>query len=387
MEKILFVATVPSMIGQFNMDNIDILLKKGCQIDIACNFENTSVWSTEKISNFKKQLLARNIGCMQIDFGRKPKEVQKHVRAYSQLRKIINKNKYSIIHCHTPVAAAITRLVAAKYRKTGLKVIYTAHGFHFYSGANLISWCLIFPIEWIFSWVTDVLITINEEDYERAREKLHAKKIEYIHGVGVNVSKFERVLDYCGMDKKTELNLEETDKLLLSVGELSGDKNHQIVIKALSKINNEKIHYAIAGCGTTERELRKLSIELGVEKQVHLLGFREDIRELLWSADVFVFPSISEGLPVALMEAMAAKIPIICSSCRGNVDLIKDKRYLFDWNSCDQLIQDLEFAFGTDNSRYVDENSNRLKLFGLYNVSNEMKRIYNKVLNLKGEEK
>ncbi|EHO21504.1 hypothetical protein HMPREF9466_00361 [Fusobacterium necrophorum subsp. funduliforme 1_1_36S] len=117
-----------------------------------------------------------------------------------------------------------------------------------------------------------------------------------------------------------------TDIILCSIGELTARKNHKIILQALFKLNNKNIHYMIIGQGRLKQALYDLVKKLKLESQVHFLGYRTDIKELLSISDLYVFPSIQEGLPVALMEAMATGLPIIASNIRGNRDLIQNGR-------------------------------------------------------------
>src|SRR5699024_895710 len=104
--------------------------------------------------------------------------------------------------------------------------------------------------------------------------------------------------------------------------ELNNNKNHKVVLRAIAEINDKSIHYLIAGQGPLESNLVKLSKELGIDKQVHLLGYRKDIPDLLDIADIFIFPSIREGLSVSLMEAMTSALPAVVTNIRENSDLI-----------------------------------------------------------------
>ena len=210
---------------------------------------------------------------------------------------MINENKYAFIHCHNPISGIISRLAA---KKSNTKIIYTAHGFHFYKGAPVKNWILFYPIEKLCSLYTDVLITINKEDYKLAKNKFYARKIVYIPGIGIDISKFQNV--QINKDElKKELGLPKEGFILLSVGELNKNKNHSVVIKALSELGRKDIHYIIAGVGSLKNELEKLAIEKNIEDQVHFLGYRTDIDKIYQIADVFVFPSYREGLSVALM--------------------------------------------------------------------------------------
>lgn len=320
MKKVLITATVPSMIGQFNMSNIDILQNLGYQVCVACNFYDRSVWSEERIKQFVRDIKKKNIKYFQIDFSRSPIALLKNIKAYIQLSKIVHKEKIDLIHCHTPVAGVISRIVA--HRKK-VKVIYTAHGFHFFTGAPKMNWIIFYPIEKFFSRWTDVLITINKEDFNRAKKKFHAKKVVYIPGVGVDTEKF-RICNSDKAEKRKELNIPMNAFVLLSVGELQDRKNQRVVIEAVHKLERKDIYYLIVGQGELENEYRDMIIKYGLQDNVFLLGFRMDIAELCKAADCFVHPSIREGLGLAPIEAMASGLPLISSYVNGIRDYTKD---------------------------------------------------------------
>lgn len=303
--KILYVTTIGSTMGFF-YEHFRMLIKEGCEIELACG--NAKPIS-EKIASLGLPLHT-------ISFSRSPISMD-NLKAYKQLKRLIEHGDYDIVHCHTPNASVITRLVCRKFRKkNNLKVFYTAHGFHFYKGASKLNWMVYYPIEKFCSRYTDKLITINQEDYNLAKKKFHAKETFYVSGVGVDLSRFEDVhVDRSA--KRHEIGVPEDAKLLLSVGELNENKNHQVIIRALAKLNDANVHYAIAGIGAKKESLLQLAKDLGVEKQVHLLGFRKDIPELNYISDVFCFPSYREGLGLASIEAMACGLPIITSNVHG----------------------------------------------------------------------
>lgn len=328
-KKMLMVATVPSVIGLFNMNNLKLLIEMGFVPQIACNFKDLSFWGERQIENFKNDLKNMNITFHQIDFSRNPLNIKSHLTSYRQMKALIRKGKFNFIHCHTPIASAITRIIAYK-NKT--KLIYTAHGFHFYKGAPWKNWLIYYPIEKICSYFTDVLITINREDYVLAKKKFHAKKVKYVPGVGIDTDKFySHLIDI--NDKRRDLGLSKQDIMLLSVGELSSRKNHEVVIKALYELRDEKdfskIHYYICGKGDLLPKLQEMVAQLDLGDTIQFMGYRTDISELCQAADLYIFPSIQEELPVALMEAIAYRIPVICSDIRGNVDLIDNRNSLF----------------------------------------------------------
>jgi len=319
-KRVLMVATVPSMIGQFNMDNIRCLLDMGYEVDVATDFKDTSYWPAERINRFKETLGELGVKTFQLDFSRSPLKLRRHISAYKETVSLIRQRKYSFIHTHTPIASAIVRMAA---RKTGTKVIYTAHGFHFYDGAPLKNWLIFYPVEKRLSRCTDILITITQEDFERAKKKFRAKRTAYVPGVGVDTGKF--VPQPGGRERiREELGLKEDDILLLSVGELNENKNHISVIKAISGM---KLTYAVVGKGEKKEELEKAAKEAAID--LRLPGFRTDIADFYAAADIYILPSIREGLNVSLMEAMSAGLPVSCGKIRGNTDLIGDAECLF----------------------------------------------------------
>lgn len=312
--RILYVTTISLTMNSFFKPHIQMLVDEGNQVDIACNF-----------ADLELDDLYRTLGCNihQVDFSRSPLSVD-NIKAYKQLNKVVEKGNYDIVHCHTPNASVITRLVCRKYRKTkGLKVFYTAHGFHFYKGAPILNWLIYYSVEKLCSRFTDKLITINQEDYQLAQNNFYAKDVCYVPGVGIDLSKFKNINLDRGKKRK-EIGVPEDAFLLLSVGELNENKNHQIIIKALAKVKNNNVHYAVAGIGDKKEFLLELAKELKISEQVHLLGYRKDIPELNSISDVFCFPSIREGLGIAAIEAMASGLPLITTNIHGINDYSED---------------------------------------------------------------
>ena len=310
-KKVLFTATVvKTHINVFHLPYLKLFKEQGYEVHVAA--KNDFVNEPCIIPYCDK--------FYDINFARFPFS-KANIKAYKQLKKIIKENNYNIIHCHTPVAGVLTRLAARNSKDT--TVIYTAHGFHFFKGAPLLNWLIYYPVERFCARFTDKLITINKEDYERAQHfKLRKNgKVYYVSGVGIDIEKIRNTkVDV--QQKKKELGIPENLPVLLSIGELIKRKNHETVLIALSKLKSYDFVYLICGRGILAEYLQEQVKQLGLTDKVKFLGFRKDIAELCKTADLFIFPSYQEGLPVALMEAMAAELPAIASNVRGNRDLI-----------------------------------------------------------------
>lgn len=371
--KALILASVASMIDQFNMQNIQLLLDNNYQVDVACNCKVGNTISDERVQGLIKRLADKGVSVIHVPIPRKITDVQGIIDSLTLVKKMCNENQYNLLHCHSPIGSVIARLAAKKARKNGTKVIYTAHGFHFYKGAPTQNWMIFYPIEKICSRWTDVLITINKEDYAFAKKHMNAGRVEYIPGVGVDTKKFQ-LKNFDKAAKRAELGIREDDIFILSVGELNQNKNQEVVVRAIAKLNNLKIHYFIAGKGDKEDYLMELANNFGVK--LHLLGYRTDIVELLNTADIFAFPSFREGLSVALMEAMAAGLPCVVSKIRGNVDLIEGGKggYLCDPNNVDSFYWAFDrVKMDTSMGEY---NRNVMKMFDVNFVIEKMKKIY-----------
>ena len=293
------------------------LINKGNIVDIATNENNGDTAVPECYREWGCRVF--NISC-----SRSPFKIG-NIKAIKEIRGIVQDNGYDIVHCHTPIAAFCTRLACKSFRKKGTKVLYTAHGFHFYKGAPLKNWLVFYPIEKMCSRWTDVLITINTEDYALAKKSFWAKRTEYVPGVGIDTAFFSEKRDRQKIRK--EFGIPDNRFLLLSVGELNSNKNHEAVIKAISGLD---ITYIIVGKGDLFDYLKDLAEKVG--SNVILTGYRSDVVDFYATADAYILPSKREGLNVSLMEAMASGIPCLASNIRGNVDLISDDELLFDPN-------------------------------------------------------
>ena len=372
-KKVLFVATVvKTHMMQFHLPYLKMFREMGWETAVASrnDYENPEDCQIPYCDTY-----------YDIPFERLPWK-PKNIQSYKMLKKIIDEGDYDIIHCHTPVGAMIARLAALAARKKGTKVIYTAHGFHFFKGAPLLNWLLFYPAEWLLAPVTDVLITINKEDHARALKRLHAKRIEYVPGVGIHTDKF-RNLTIDTDTKRKSLGYGDEDFLLLTVAEMTPNKNHITILKALALLKDKEefqhMHYLICGRGEMWASLEESAKELGISDHVNFLGYRTDAPELYRIGDLFLFVTLREGLSVALMEAMSSGMSIICAKIRGNTDLIDDGvSGIFSENTPEAVAEHILALYRDPECRrdLGQKASEKALLFDEKNVLQQVKDIY-----------
>lgn len=372
-QKILFISNITGKkIGSFSLASIIAANKKELEFHMAANFNASS------IEQQKLDEETYNIKLHQIDFVRNPLN-PRNIKAYQQLVDLIRTEKFDIIHCNTPVGGVCGRIAGKQCSIK--KVIYQAHGFHFYKGAPLLNWIVYFPIEKILAHWTDALITINKEDYVIA-EKFHLRKngrVYYVPGVGIDLRLYNSKSGEREVLRK-EFDLKDEDIACISMGDLIPRKNYAVAIEAIAQCKNEHIQYFICGKGDELARLKKLAQKLDIESQIHFLGFRSDIKELLKMADIFLFTSLQEGLPRSTMEAMATGLPVACSRIRGNTDLIDENLggIMFNPAKVSEVVEALKKLFSMDYISMGKYNLNKIQKFSLDTVSEKILEVYEK---------
>lgn len=373
MKKILFVTHNGRFLVQFELNDIRILQEMGYEVHCATNFKGEFMRADAETT-----LKEHGVICHQVDIERSPAKLKSNYRAYKQIKTLMKKECFEALHCHTPMGGVVGRLAA---NATGTKpVLYTAHGFHFYKGCPLKNKLIYQTAETFLARYTDAQITINREDFAAAQKFPLRGKAYYVPGIGVDVKKISSV-QVDRAKKRAELGIPQDVFVFITVGELIPRKNQELLIRAFSNANVTNAQLLICGSGREKEYFEQRIQELKITDKVHLLGFRRDIYELLKCSDAFVFPSKQEGLPVALMEAMAAGLPCIASRIRGNVDLLEESRYLFepaDESTLCQLLKDA--ANGVQVEGECSQNKEKIKQFDIENVSRHMKRMYDEIL-------
>ena len=310
------------MMIQFLVPHVIHLAENGYKVEIACSDVGGRMNEVhEKLSAYTEKIHV-------VRLERSPIS-PKNILGYSDVKSVIKQGNYDIIWTNEPVMGVVTRLAARRARKRGTKVLYMVHGFHFYKGAPKKYWLAFYPIEKFASRLCDGIITINKEDYERAKT-FHSKEVRYIHGIGVDTTRLKP--NELQSDIRKEIGVPEDTFLMLSVGELLPRKNQQVIIRALGLLKDKSIHYILCGKGKQLSELQKLAKENQVEDQVHFLGYRKDVLNIYGQTDLLAFPSMREGLGLAGLEAMHCGLPLVTSNTSGPRDYMENGKtgYMFD---------------------------------------------------------
>lgn len=374
MRRVLIVSTVSRQFYLFEQGNIEILRSLGFELHCAANFEDAN----ERLDDL-------DIIRHHFDIQRSPFSI-KNLKAYNQLKEIIELGQFDIIHCHSPMGGVLTRLVA---KSLGIKkVIYTAHGFHFYKGAPIINWLLYYPVEKYLSKYTNTLITINIEDYRTAINRgFYAENITMVHGIGIDLEKFQPcdVMDKLIIRKK--YGYKKNDFILFYAAELNNNKHQDLLINAVNLLKNKipDIKLLLAGEGASYQKYKKLVKELEIEDKVILLGYCDDIREILLLSDVAVASSKREGLPVNVMEAMASKLPLVVTDVRGHNDLVSDGEngYVVELNNIKGFAKSINKLYENKSIRHEfgQKGIKKIQNYSKERILEKMESIYMSVLN------
>lgn len=377
-KKTLLVTSTDVMCYLFLKEHI-VYLNEFYNIHVVCSRPRGFVSNDyyNKLENY----LPDDVELSQMSSQRSPFEIIKNVRGIFQLGIVLRSKKIDLIWTNEPVVGALTRLAAWFYRSKST-VIYMAHGLHFFKGAPLLNW-ILYPVEKFLSLITNAFILINKEDYDRVLRSF-SKEAHLIPGLGFNVEYFSSVNNLTdSIDLRESLNLNVDSILLVSVGELMFHKNHQVILRALASIGDNNLHYIICGKGELQEELHNLAVTLEIESQVHMLGYREDIKSILGQSDIFCHPSKREGLGVASLEAMAVGLPIITSNIHGLKDY--SVNYISGFNcppndincfsrSIKLLIDDEKLR-----SKIAEGNRGRVKKYETKLISRQIFEIFNKM--------
>ncbi|GBD80638.1 hypothetical protein TEHD10_1701 [Tetragenococcus halophilus subsp. halophilus] len=367
-KKVLIIATVDQHIRHFHLPLINKLNNAGYEVDVASN-------GNENFENVNQKY--------KIPFARNPLKLQ-NIDAYRKLKDIIKNNNYDFIHVNTPTGSAIGRLAAKSQRKKGTRVIYTAHGFHFYKGASLKNWCIFFPIEFWLSKLTDELILINEEDFKRANKFFKTPNKYLINGVGVDSTIYQKIDEKEKTLQRKKLGFEKKDTILTYVAEISKRKNQNLLIDIMKQVvsTNDRVKFLLLGDGEYFEFIRKKVNDYNLQDNIFLLGYKTNVVDYLQISDIYISTSLQEGLPVNVIEAQFCELPCIVSNCRGNIDLVFNEKngYVVDMNEKSIEVFTNKILNLTKNPTLRKDmglqNTNYVKKYDVKTITNEIANLY-----------
>lgn len=366
-KRVMLVANSASMIDHFNRDNINILQNMGYDVTVAANFKDGNSSTREKIEAFQQELMEKGIDIVHLPIPRKVTQLFKLSKSIKLIKKYLAENPCALVHTQTPFGGVAGRLAAKSFRKAGeTKVIYFVHGFHFFKGAGFKNYLIYYNIEKHLAKYTDCLITLNQEDFKTASKKFKKTQVEYVPGVGVDTTAINMIT----VDKKAkckELKIPHNKNIILTMAELIPRKNVEGAINAFAACENDDAILLICGKGKEQRKLKDLVKELELKDKVYFAGYRTDILEICRMSDIFLFTSRQEGLPVAIMQAMAAGLPVIASDIRGNRDLLAPDK---DSKSKDYLVAVDDTEEFTNKLNYLLKKERECEKLGEVNVAN-----------------
>lgn len=373
--KALLLAPMGSVHRRFNNANINALQLLGYDVELVANFENGY---GPEVQNQKYVEECNNHGINTYSLPFKRHSLLGCLKCLPKLKALLFDGKYDIVHAHTETGGLLLKLAVGVKGKS--KFFYTPHGMSFWEGSSLTSQLVYKPLErWICSGM-DMNLGMNREEVNNL-EQWNRNTATYIHGIGLNIKRMHST-KRSRQDVREEFNVKEGEKLVVSIGELDENKNHSTVIRALSKTGRKDVKYVICGVGPKKDALLQQIEEFGLKDNVILAGYRTDIPEILNSADIFIFPSFHEGMPVSALEAMACGLPLICSKIRGNVDIVVEdlNGYLFPPSDVDILAHKIELLLDDSIKRRFmgDKNREIVEDFSLTNVTEELIGIYSK---------
>lgn len=367
MKKILYITTLSRTINTFLVPHIEMLIDNGNKVDCACCIDKPIDDCLEN----------RGVNVFDIPFTRNPLDV-KNLKAFKKLIRIQEENQYDIVHVHTPIASIYGRLLKLKFPK--LKTIYTAHGFHFYKGAPKINWIIYYQIEKIMAKFTDIIITINEEDYKAAL-KLGVQKVYKTRGVGLELDKYNPNL-FSKNEVRNELEISKDDFVILMIAEINNNKNHIQMVNAVEvlKKKNVEVKVLCAGEGALLENIKGEIKDRNLDMNIKMLGYRNDIPKLISICDIGMLLSYREGLPRNIMELMAYKKPVIGTNIRGIRDLVRNgvNGKLVDINDYKSTANAIEYMYRNKKvvSKFGHEAYRNIKIYDTRDIICKLKKIY-----------
>lgn len=368
MKKVLYVTTVSRTINAFLIPHINMLLDNGYEVHCACSIDKP----------VDKELQRRGVKIFEVPFSRNPLGIG-NIKAFIKLEELQRINDYDIVHVHTPIAAIYGRLLKLNF--PSLRIIYTAHGYHFLKGGSKLGWILYYPIEKIMAKFTDVTININKEDYEITKEKLKHKKCYLLNGVGLDLDKYKKLSSKEIQEKRKEFGIKDKDFVVLMIAEINKNKNHIQLINAMDILKDKypNIKVLCIGDGTLKESLEKQIILRNLQNNIFMLGYRLDVNKLINISDIGILLSHREGLPRNIMEFMACGRKVIATDIRGCSDIVCNYNVgtLVKVGDYEETARAIEKYYILNNKSF--EVSEEIKKYDIETINSELLKIYEDV--------
>lgn len=369
-KKIMVLTTTDNMIWQFLIPHIEHLKSLGNEVQCVC--AKTGFWFDELKDKYGYTM-------HEIPFKRSPVNLA-NIKGYKKLKEIQKQEKFDLVYCQQPVGGLMGRFVGKKFK---IPVIYTAHGFHFFNGCPFKNKVIFKTVEKWLSKYTDILVTINEEDYQAAL-KMKAKKVFKINGIGMDFAKYEHTTE-TKQEIRNSLNIKDDEFVIVTVAEFIKRKNYETMLKTVAELKSrgDKVRYLICGRGKDEELIKQQIKDLGIEDCVNLLGYRKDVNRIMMASDLFLIASYHEGLTLSVIEAMSFGLPCVVSDVRGNRDLIVEGKGGFTAETEDnvsfadkieQILKDKELK-----QAMAEFNKEESKKYTIEHVKQQLEKIYKEI--------
>lgn len=257
-------------------------------------------------------------------------------KALQALTAFLKKNRYAVVHGHQPLGGLIATLAAGR---AGVpKIFYTTGGLKSHEGQSRPMRWLTRSVERYLFHHTDAIFSVNREDIETMRRR-HLAPMERVYfvgprgGCGIDTGRFKPLsegVSKADVRKKLGLPVLEEGPVIGFVGRLTWEKGLHELVSAMGllekKFGGSSVmpQLLLIGEGPDHQALEALIRTLDLQNRIFLLGNRSDVPELLTSFDLLALPSYREGMPTVILEAWAAKIPVVATSIRGARELIND---------------------------------------------------------------
>lgn len=375
MKRVLYVTTVSRTINAFLIPHIEMLLENEYEVHCACSIDKP----------VDEELLNKGVKVFEVPFSRNPLGIG-NIKAFKKLNDLQRLYSYDIVHVHTPIASIYGRLLKIKHNN--IKTIYTAHGYHFFKGGSKLGWLLYYPIEKVMARLSDAVININSEDYKITKNKLKPKKCYFVNGVGIDLKKYRKLSEDRISSIKESLGLKANDFVVLMIAELNKNKNHIQIINAIERLKDKypNIKLLCAGDGENINYLSEQIISKDLQNSIFMLGYRQDINNLINVSDVGALMSYREGLPRNLMEFMACGRKVIATNIRGCRDIVCSESVgtLVEVGNAKATADAIEKYYLAKDRKFVI--SDEIKKYDIGSVNSQLYSVYEEIeLDINGE--